>query len=482
MVVPKRNLKARSAVTSRKSSLDSPVWTSAKEVFKSPSSPSPVRRVTRRTSVYQSKASSSDSFKMPLPKMVLSPPGVKTRARRSSIYQKGGGKLISPKNTRARRASMYISSKTKQEPTTVFSKVWATPIRQPETVVENSPEKPVVKEKADTNKTPKSVNKSNTTENRNNSSQKSPTPKKISKTPKVVQPVNEKKENESSKQFNKTPKRSPTKASPKQQTKSVSKSTKKSPNTKRGKNTSPVQKKASMIKQGIVTSTPTKSLEQITGKSFYATPGETPIQSQRTDDIFVFSAKPVKSAKKSLKKSVQITPVETPKKSAKTPKRMPTRNTPAVKRSRLNDSADSDASLRDSPPAKRVKATPRTLKSVKRSVKKVTSVDDKVMMVKEKPKLSPVQMSSVLKSVTETEKRKALDSPSPRPTKRAKVDAADQQTPRVFKTVKRSSPKNLAEVVSISQNTNNNGEEAGNTSLLNDTINSDSRGGRCIIL
>jgi hypothetical protein len=419
---------------------------------------------------------------MPLPKMVLSPPGVKTRARRSSIYQKGGGKLISPKNTRARRASMYISSKTKQEPTTVFSKVWATPIRQPETVVENSPEKPVVKEKADTNKTPKSVNKSNTTENRNNSSQKSPTPKKISKTPKVVQPVNEKKENESSKQFNKTPKRSPTKASPKQQTKSVSKSTKKSPNTKHGKNTSPVQKKASMIKQGIVTSTPTKSLEQITGKSFYATPGETPIQSQRTDDIFVFSAKPVKSAKKSLKKSVQITPVEIPKKSAKTPKRMPTRNTPAVKRSRLNDSADSDASLRDSPPAKRVKATPRTLKSVKRSVKKVTSVDDKVMMVKEKPKLSPVQMSSVLKSVTETEKRKALDSPSPRPTKRAKVDAADQQTPRVFKTVKRSSPKNLAEVVSISQNTNNNGEEAGNTSLLNDTINSDSRGGRCIIL
>lgn len=465
---PKRNLKARSAVTSRKSTLDSPVWKSAKEVFKSPSSHSPVRRVTRRTSVYQSKAVSTDSFKMPFPKIVSSPPGVKTRSRRSSIYQKGGGRLISPKNTRARRASMYVSSRSKQEPITVFSKVWATPIRQPETVVENSPEIPEVKKKADTKKTPKSANKLKKAETVNDSLKNTPTAKKSIKTPKGVQPAIEKNKN--------APDHSPWQSSgmvnPQEEVKSAKKSTKKSSNTKLG------QKRTS-----VVTSTPTKSLEQITGKSFYATPGETPIQSQRTDDVFMFSAKPVKSAKKSLKKSVQITPIETPKKSAKTPKRMPTRKTPAVKRARLNDSADLDASLKYSPPAKRVKSAPRSIKSIKRSVKKVTTEDDQPIKIKEKQKLSPSQMSSVLKSVAEAEKRKALEEFSPpRPAKRAKVDTSDQQTPRVMKTVKRSSPKNLAEIVSVCQNTNNNGEEAGNTTLFNDTINSDSRGGRCIIL
>ncbi|XP_045188710.1 muscle M-line assembly protein unc-89-like [Mercenaria mercenaria] len=536
---PRKNLKARSAVTSRKCSPASPVWTSAKDVFKSPKSPSPVRRVTRRTSVYQSKVSTKDSFKMPLPK-IISPPGVKTRARRSSIYQKGGGRLISPKNTRARRASMYISSKSKPEPVNVFSKVWATPVRQPDPVVEKTPEKPEKVKGAEsrsaspkkigrtpratnksiskaspsktvtprrsvtpkkTVKTPKSVNRSKLSESKAQASKQSPSPKKTRRTPKAVTNAIEIPESRNKspekldKKKSKTPmpstKQSPTRASPKQLRKGGlstpgPKSAKKSPKARTGKKSSPVQKETALTKPGLVTSTPTKSVEQITGKSFYATPGETPIPSRRTDEIFVFSAMPVKSGKKSLKKSVHITPSETPqKKTPKTPKRMPTRKTPAVKRNWLNVSADSDVSSMKSPPAKRVKATPttRTVKSVKRAAKKVTTVDDQP--IKERSKLSPVEMSSVLRSVTETEKRKASKSPSPRQTKRVKVEATDLQTPRVIKTVKRSSPKNLAEIVSVSQNTNNNGEngeKSGNMSLLNDTINTDSRSGRCIIL
>ncbi|KAK3575802.1 hypothetical protein CHS0354_000053 [Potamilus streckersoni] len=84
------------------SPVESPEWISGAQVnFKTPNSALKQTR-NRRTSIYQgrkspqkqdidSKQTPNGRFKVPVP-FVISPPGVKTRARRSSIYQKAGAK------------------------------------------------------------------------------------------------------------------------------------------------------------------------------------------------------------------------------------------------------------------------------------------------------------------------------------------------------------------------------------------------------
>ncbi|KAL4232170.1 hypothetical protein ACF0H5_009745 [Mactra antiquata] len=433
MKSPKKNLKARSAVTSRKTS---PGWTSATDLFKSTKSPSPVRRVTRRSSMYVKKAGDSN-FKMPLSKIV-SPPGVKTRSRRSSIYQKSGGVAMGTLRTSNRRTSMYVSSKNMAENVDVFSKVWSTPVRQPAPIAELSPEKP-----------------------RPKSNKKSAEPK-IETKPAAKTPT-------------------AGKSTGKKDNGSVLRSTKKSPQQSSKKRLN-LEKSTTMI-----TSTPSKSIPT---NSFYSTPTETPIVNERTDEVFVFSAMPVKSAKKSTKakKSVVLTPVDTPDRSKKTPKRMPTRKTPAVKRSRQNESLSTmDSPLVISPIANRLRA------SVKRPAIRSTKIEvDNTKPFKSH--LSPVEMTSVLKSAVEGNKRGPTSSPSPRPTKRARKDPEliDETTPKLTKAMKRSSPKKLTEMdTSIIENTSNNhsiNEEPANATLLNfnetfnETINTDSRSSRCIIL
>lgn len=116
--------KTRCVPFSRFDIANSPGWMSATEAFRSPKIVT--GRVTRRTSVFQGKAPRVNASKMPLSKL-NSPPGVKTRARRSSIYQKGGTRLITPKQTKTRRASLYVPPKQLAEPVNLFSKVWCTP-------------------------------------------------------------------------------------------------------------------------------------------------------------------------------------------------------------------------------------------------------------------------------------------------------------------------------------------------------------------
>lgn len=442
--------------------------------------------------MYHTKSSGVGNFKIPLSKIV-SPPGVKTRARRSSIYHKGGGRLVSPRNLRTRRTSVYVPSISNTDTVNVFSKVWATPARQPEPISENSPEKVSQKKAITVKRSPSSKKSGKTPKDVNRSASKSLECKtespmlvqrKSGKTPKstkkCVSPIRSS-ASKSKNSLSSTPTPKSVKKSRKPRITNASPSPSKKPK-------SPVSVKGKMPVCVPITSTPNKSLKQITGKSFYATPGETPIPSERVDDVFVFSAKPVMSAKKTAKKSVNSALVETPqKKATNTPKRMPLRKTPAVKRNRPDDSTDVVSSPVASPAAKRVKATPvtRAIKSVKKPEKKLSPVDGKASTAK--LRLSPVQMSTVLKSVVKTEKRKASRSPSPRPTKQAKMSATSQQlnTPRVIKTVKRKTPKKLVEIVMVSQNTNNNtdnDESTGSMSLLNDTINTDSRSGRCVIL
>ncbi|ESO93082.1 hypothetical protein LOTGIDRAFT_162106 [Lottia gigantea] len=91
----------------------SPGWVSGHgSLFESPKSigsPSPMKPPkARRSSVYVKKslvvASSVDSFKKP--PVFISPTGVKTRARRSSIYQKSGKNLLTGLDPKARRDSL----------------------------------------------------------------------------------------------------------------------------------------------------------------------------------------------------------------------------------------------------------------------------------------------------------------------------------------------------------------------------------------
>ncbi|KAL3863147.1 hypothetical protein ACJMK2_004916 [Sinanodonta woodiana] len=112
-----------------------PEWISgAQVIFKTPNSAMKPTR-NRRTSIYQgrkspqkqdidSKQTPNGRFKVPVP-FVISPPGVKTRARRSSIYQKAGAKNVvnlsfsPPKegvHARATRKTSSMISETKKSP------------------------------------------------------------------------------------------------------------------------------------------------------------------------------------------------------------------------------------------------------------------------------------------------------------------------------------------------------------------------------
>lgn len=394
---------------------------------------------------------------------------------------------------------MYVSSK--PETVNVFSKVWAIPARLPETATEEPKSVPKssarsasrvsdVKSEAPSSVSPKKTTKTPRTVNKSKSSiskSKSPgikTPKSVRK---LRKNVGTEFDSQNLAEQNETPvsrkKPSPSRANPKLGKTPGPKSAKRSPTPRKETKLTPDEKVKVTAKPSLVTSTPTKSLEQITGKSFYATPGETPIQSQRKDDVFVFSAKPVSSAKRSLKKSVHTPKAETPGKRFKSPKQLPTSKTPALTRSMKKVLIESDVNSGLSSPPKKIKATPGARKSERRAMRKLSP--EKLKASEEKVKLSPVEMTSVLLSVVQSEKRQASKSPSPRRTKRAKVSDREMQTPRIVKTVKRASPKQLAEIVSVCQNTNNNGENdesTMNSTLLNDTINTDSRSSRCVIL
>ena len=452
-----------------------------------------------RTSVYQSSKTSLDTFKMPQFSLV-SPPGVKTRARRSSIYQRKPGRLVSPLKAKTSRTSMYVSVKAKEDKFDVFSKVWTTPIVKPDPIQELSPKKTPGRKAAQSPK--KAVSKSPSKA----IARKSVSPKKIPKTPRSTRKASQEKAKE-----------------PETSTPAAAKKTPRAPKSAKctpaqgtpvKANSTPVGKTS---KTNVITSTPSKSLKEITGKSFYGTPGETPIQNERIDDVFVFSALPPSSAKTSARKITLATPQTgkrilksakktTPKSVAKTPagkrkrrltdidvslQTMSTPNksvakTPAGKRKRC--STGKDESLQSSKRTKAVKsASPkkRVIKSVKRKVVKEPKVigtnSENVV------KMSSVEMTSTLESVKKSSvkksaKRKASISPSKRQVKLSKL-AEEAQTPRVMKVAKRTSPKKLAEIVEA--NTNNSMDNlgaAGDSSLLNDTFNTDSRSSRCVIL
>ena len=230
-----------------------------------------------------------------------------------------------------------------------------------------------------------------------------------------------------------------------------------------------------------VTSTPLKTLEQITSKSFYGTPQETPA---RNDDLIVFSAKPQASDKPSQKKAiVSSKKVASTKKPRSTPMRLPSKKTPAVKRQIVESDDETtplEAKLRkiekDVPSAAR-----KTLQRVQKRIRE-SDIDFEPIRVK----LSPVQMSSVLRDVHQQEKqekRKASESPSPRPSKLAKIATESlKTTPRVMKMGRRTSPKKLAELSERNQSLGADWSSEGESSFLNETVNTDSRSGRCTIL
>lgn len=101
-----------------------PGWVSGKEaIFVSPKSLSPKRPNTRRTSLYEKMKSTSPSYKAIT--QIISPKGVQTRSRRSSIfgvYKKGGIKLIDIPVTpeikksalKTKRSSMYNKDTAKE--------------------------------------------------------------------------------------------------------------------------------------------------------------------------------------------------------------------------------------------------------------------------------------------------------------------------------------------------------------------------------
>lgn len=214
--------------------------------------------------MYHCKKTNDSGFIMNLSKNV-SPPGVKTRARLSSIDQNSGIKIVSPKTSRSRRSSMYVPSKAKKNAGDVFSKVWTTPLRprlpNTEMLSENSRKQrntanatkisaSEMKQKTDTTwgavgTMPKSA--------KNASSKKLPTSTASSESPKALGCISK------------------------------------------------------------LTSTPKLSLEQLTEESFYATPCETPISHKRYDYVNVFSATHVQSNKKTYKarRSVAMTPAYT---------------------------------------------------------------------------------------------------------------------------------------------------------------------------
>lgn len=445
-----------------------------------------------------------------MPKSGLtSPPGIKTRSRRSSVYQQKTANALSPTKTRSRRSSMYVSVKSKANGSDVFSKVWATPVIKPEPIPEISPIKNASKKAVSPKKTePTTPNK--TKAEKSLSPQKSgkkatktprKTPKSVSRGPVSVEKRIKKNETAS-------PVETTTPRHPKSSKKATQRKTPASVQKKAVENTPRKTSLASKSpqKSSVVTSTPAKSLEQITGKSFYGTPGETPIQNKRADEIFVFSAVPSKSVKSSARKSVAATPrtgksVKSAKKTIITPSSgktlKSTKKTPnASARKSQKRRRDSDEIISSAQTGKRRKSRKsgspekRVIKLAKRKAEKELA-NDATSDVKEivKPQ-SPFQIPSVLESsqtekVKKTGKRKASTSPSLQKLKQPRLaaDALDEPTPRIIKQAKRTSPKKLADIVESNKNNSMDLQgSAGNVSILNETFSTDSRSSRCVIL
>ena len=501
--------------------------------------------VVFRSSVYQSKAARSDIARFKMPATLKSPPGAKTRSRRTSVYQKGGKSLLSPGSlpvsSRTRRTSIYIRGTNADNE---FSKVFRTPMKPVEqvksvaeenelpTIIKVSPNKikaktPIMKDSpsllksskkavaaptltevqspkslkktpASKPKSPKSLRSAKTTVKSSDeeiptteaqsldSKKKTPAGKlqspKTVKSPKSIR-VPQKTPSaiiQSSKLLKKTPAgnklKSPKPTRPTNKTpKSVKKDTQKTPAADESSKRVPVSSKKSHV-----TSTPLKTIEQITNKSFYGTPRETPI---RNDDLIVFSAQPASSAKSRQKKVTVTQTVASAKNPKSTPRRMPAKKTPAVKR-QIVETEDDSTPLK----SKLRKIEKEEQKSVRKIVRKaqenIKESDETVEKVK--VQLSPVEMSTVLKSVHQQEKqekRKASDSPSPRHSKLAKITVDSlTTTPRVMKMARRTSPKKLAEIVERNQSNTADWYSEADSSFLNETVNTDSRSGRCVIL
>lgn len=446
---------------------------------------------TFRTSVYQSTATSQDTFKMPL-SGIVSPPGVKTRSRRSSIYQRGPAKVFSPPKTRSRRSSMYVPAKARAANDEIFSKVWATPVKQPEPIPETSADKKVEKKITKTpNRNVESQSKQKSVSPGMRNPVKSAAKRSLSPTKKVFKtPKSAAKTPKSAAVLAKAVKSSPELPTP---------NTSKMMQSKTPVRARQINKKLEKQQAAVITSTPTKSLEEMTGKSFYGTPGETPIPNKRTDEVFVFSALPAHSAKQSAGHSIRTPRTagkrkavhKSPKSVKKSPRITSICKTPAPKRSRDTDDESSPVTSKRTKIMENDKSSPqkRMAKSVKRKVEKVTGSDSQ-----EKPlPLSPIQMTSVLESVQKevatkkAEKRKALKSPSPHVSKQAKmekdVDPQMEPTPRVIKQAKRTSPKKVAEIVDRNENNSVYHQSSpGEVSFLNETFSTDSRSSRCTIL
>lgn len=269
------------------------------------------------------------------------------------------------------------------------------------------------------------------------------------------------------------------KASPKA-TKSARKSVKKNVQT-------PTDMDAKMgvsSKKPHVISTPSKTVEQITNKSFYGTPLET---ITRNEDLIVFSAKPVSAVKPRQRKITMNTP--TVKSAKSTPKRMPTRKTPAVKRQLAESDDETPLEQKSRKIEKEVQSSRK--KVIRKEQNSDNENENPVIneseeeMKKTKLKLSPEEMISVLKSVHEEErqeKRKAEESVDQRPSKIARLTGHDISTPRLKKMAKRASPKKLVEIAERKEILREEWVSEADNSFLDDTVNTDSRSSRCTIL
>lgn len=434
-------------------SADSPEWRSAKDVFKTPKSPSPHRRVTRRSSIYQRKPAKTDISKMrPSGSVIVSPPGMKTRARRSSIYQARGASLLSPETLmRARRASMYVSSKPRP-PSNEFSKVFHTPLKTKSPVNIISEQKQVSQEKNVSKKTP------GTTKIKSPHVKKVVTPfksppiptlrkRKVSEvlqTPSVDQENNVKRETPIS---NKSKLKSPAQAK-----KSTPAKTKKSSSVKKIKT------------DHFVTSTPAKSPDNVfSSKSMYATPGETPVLPNKDETILNM----VKVSASKHKNAVVTPKLSGLKSTKKTPKSESLRKTPAQKRNQAVKKLLSAEKM----------STPRnkTLRSAKKALKRNTTPKTEDLAKELSFQMSPVgerQAFQVIRSTNTQDTAEDSKSELPKPSKQEALDL----TPKPVKSAM-VSPK---QVVDENDTSLMNNESV--TSLGNETFSTDSRSARCIIL
>ena len=536
-----------------------------------------------RSSIYQSKAARSDIARFKMPATLKSPPGAKTRARRSSVYQKSGKSVLSPRNlpvsSRTRRSSIYIRGTNADNE---FSKVFRTPIKPVEAVKSISEETEIVAKMNDERKTQtksglkqvaaktpsptkhsknksmkekakspvvkhspvvKTVSKkklktpekilpedATTIVNTTRSAKKTPatklkSPKSVlsaKKSPKTVKSTHQKtpvsgvsspkllkktstgklsspKSTNSARKLRKAVNQSspllevkvptPLRKTPGSKLKSpkMTRSARKSPKSvKKALQKSPAGQESVKLTMSLnkfkTTSTPSKTVEQITNKSFYGTPQESPL---RHDAVVVFSAKSVSTASQRQKKTTLTTPkVASIKKTKSTPKKMPARKTPAVKRRFVE--SDDDSTPIEAKSRKIEKEMQSSIKKATRKIQKPDTEPEKETQPIIKPKLSPVEMSSVLRSVHQQErqeKRKASESPSPRPSKLARLGSDGlTTTPRMMKKLKRTSPKKLAKIHERKQAYQEEWLSEGDSSMLNETVNTDSRSSRCIIL